>query len=179
MNSISLFFTVYSLCHVRKTEIESELKFYSNVAQHQLHVHASRILKRTVYVNKGFHVSVRNFNEMMPWMKLRYNICNASILLFVKVPVVMSGLEPSVQTKRFCWMVSQSSYPILFWKYHSWFYPYHLFACQCFKSPASEHCRSFTRGPVLHSVAMDDVTAHRGSGAFGAESDRYKLILCH
>lgn len=35
-------------------------------------------------------------------------ICNASILLFVKVPVVMSGLEPSVQTKRFCWMVSQS-----------------------------------------------------------------------
>lgn len=47
------------------------------------------------------------------------------------------------------------------------------------KSLASEHCRSFTRGPVLHFVAMDDVTAHRGSGAFGAESDRYKHILCH
>lgn len=97
LNSISLFLLYI---HIRKTEIESELNFYSNVAQHQLH--ASGILKRIVYVNKGFHVSVRNSYEMMPRMKLHYNICNASILLFVKVPVVMSGLEPSVQTKRFC-----------------------------------------------------------------------------
>lgn len=98
LNSISLFLLYI---HIRKTEIESEeLKFYGNLAQHQLH--ASGILKRIVYVNKGFHVSVRNSYEMMPRMKLHYNICNASILLFVKVPVVMSGLEPSVQTKRFC-----------------------------------------------------------------------------
>lgn len=176
LNSISLFYCIFSLSHKKHWDWK-RVKFYGNVAQHQLH--AGGILKRTVYVNKGFYVSVRNSYEMMPWMKLRYNICNASILLFVKVPVVMSGLEPSVQTKRFCWMVSQSivirfysgstirdSLPTIS-------LPVNV------KSPASAYCRSFTRGPVLHFVAMDDVTAHWGSGAFGAESDRYKLILCH
>lgn len=117
---------------------------------------------------------------MMPWMKLRYCLkcCYNFVICKGSCCHVWSGTFCANQTFL---LNGKLSYLILFLKYCSWCpLPYsHYSLPVTVKTSASAHCRSFTRGPVLHSVAMDDVTAHRGSRAFGSESDRYKLILCH